>query len=321
MTDLNERFAAMLDGEPTAPHDLDRVVAAGRHSLRRRHAITAVAGTAGTAAVTAAILVPIAVNGSSGSDDRITVGTQPTTHAQPRCKIFYKSIPAGHEAIAIRKLAKAHPHVAEIKGGKVHNGKQFLTVVDCPPGAAKAGTPGFKSEPAPTPSSTLAPYHYSGDPQTIANSLGAELTKQVKALGFSIIYSSPFAQESSTLEKGHPTYFDGSVDVQLPDGPANIGVQVTHEVTQLVPFDGSCKAPDCTQTTLPDGSIVQTSTVHAGTGGGTIDVLEIHHPDGLVVEAQEANYAFGPEATRARGSLPLTGAQLSALAEDPGFTF
>jgi hypothetical protein len=66
---------------------------------------------------------------------------------------------------------------------------------------------------------------------------------------------------------------------------------------------------------------MQTSTIHAGTGGGTIDVLEIHHENGLVVEAQQANYAFGPEATRARSSLPITAAQLTSLAEDPAFTF
>jgi hypothetical protein len=42
----------------------------------------------------------------------------------------------------------------------------------------------------------------------------------------------------------------------------------------------------------------------------------------LVVEAQTSNYAFGPEATRARTSeQPLTVDQLMALAEDPAFTF
>jgi hypothetical protein len=49
--------------------------------------------------------------------------------------------------------------------------------------------------------------------------------------------------------------------------------------------------------------------------------VEIHHPDGLVVEAQEANYGFGPEATKARSSQPLTIDQLTALAMDPAWTF
>ena len=72
---------------------------------------------------------------------------------------------------------------------------------------------------------------------------------------------------------------------------------------------------------MQNGSVMQTSRVHPG-GGGEILVVEVHHPDGLIVEAQEANYAFGPEATRARtNEQPLTTDQLTQLAEDPAFTF
>jgi hypothetical protein len=49
--------------------------------------------------------------------------------------------------------------------------------------------------------------------------------------------------------------------------------------------------------------------------------VEVHHPNGLVVEAQQANYAFGPEATRSNGHQPLTLARLKSLAEDPAFSF
>jgi hypothetical protein len=67
---------------------------------------------------------------------------------------------------------------------------------------------------------------------------------------------------------------------------------------------------------------MQISHVTAGTGGGEIVVVEIHHPNGLVVQAQESNYAFGPEATRDRTkNQPLTIDQLTTLAQDPAWTF
>jgi hypothetical protein len=49
--------------------------------------------------------------------------------------------------------------------------------------------------------------------------------------------------------------------------------------------------------------------------------VEVHRANGLVVEAQMSDYAFGPEATKARSSQPLTLDQLAALAEDPDFSF
>ncbi|HVS68583.1 MAG TPA: hypothetical protein VHE56_08535, partial [Mycobacteriales bacterium] len=62
--------------------------------------------------------------------------------------------------------------------------------------------------------------------------------------------------------------------------------------------------------------------ITAGTGGGEVLAVEIHYANGLVVEAQESNYAFGPEATRARtAKQPLTIGQLTELAEDPAWTF
>jgi hypothetical protein len=192
-----------------------------------------------------------------------------------------------------------------------------FAVTLCPPGARGASA----EDPTSTPTPAGPPYRYSADPRTIAEGFAAELHKRVTDVGLSIIYSRPFAQESSTLEKGHPSYYDGNVDVQLSDGPADIGVQVTHAVTTQVPFDGSCAAPQCTETTLPDGSVMRVSHVGPG-GGGQISTVEIHHTDGLVVEAQEANYAFGPEATRARTKeQPLTIDQLTALAEDAAFSF
>jgi hypothetical protein len=327
MTDLRERFAAMLGGEPDAPDDLDRVVAGGRRALRRRNTLTAVAGTAGTAAVTAAIVVPITAAQGGGSTDRITTlaSASPTPTSPPRCKLYYVPRHGG------RPGSKQH-FLAGVKGlsareGRTYGVRTIITEHDryvvelCPHGASPDAAGDITK---PTPTTPPQPsYHYSGDPQTIADGFTSELARQVKARGLTIVYTRPFAQESSKVEPGHPTYYDGNVDVQLPDGPADISVQVTHEVTEQVPFDGACDPSNCTQTTLADGSEMQTSTVGKGPGGtGTIVVVEIHHPNGLVVEAQTSNYAFGPEATRARTSnQPLTQDQLTQLAEDPAFTF
>lgn len=330
MTDLNERFAAMLDGEPAAPFDLDRVVAGGRRALRRRRALVSVAGTAGTAAVTAAVVVPLAASHDGGSSTQIQVLTSttaaPTPTPTPTCKVYVEAAPHKNVQQEIRRLARTYgPDLTQINGGKVANGRQFLTYTTCPPGAVKpwastghAGT----ATPTPTPTSHAPAYHYDADPATIANGFAATLAEQVKDLGLTSVYTRPFAQESSTLEKGHPTYYDGNVDVRLSDGVADVGVQVTHETTEQVPFDGACAAPDCTRTTLADGSVMQVSEIHSATGGGEIVAVEVHHSNGLVVEAQESNYAFGPDATRARtASQPLTIDQLKALATNPAWTF
>ncbi|HVT65377.1 MAG TPA: hypothetical protein VHD81_09495 [Mycobacteriales bacterium] len=323
MTDLNDRLAAMLDNEPPAPYDIDRVVSDGRRALRRRTTLTAVAGTAGTAAVTAAVVVPIAAAHHDGTTKKITVVAQPSATAAGKCELYYKPMPHGNRARKLglgRAIARAHTHTKpgyEVTGVAMKNGAYVIRM--CPPGARPDD--GQPSTP-PDPTATMPPYHYDADPQTIADGFARELGKQVKKLGFTIVYSRPFAQESSTLEKGHPTYYDGNVDVQLPDGPADIGVQVSHAVTQLVPFTGDCTAPTCEQTTLPDGSLLQVSHVTAGTGGGEVIVAEIHYANGVVVQAQESNYAFGPEATRDRTkNQPLTIDQLTELAKDPAWTF
>lgn len=322
MTDLNERLAALLDDEPPAPHDLDRVVTDGRRALRRRRTLTAVAGTAGTAAITAAIVVPIAA-ANGGPGNAISVSTQPLPTKAPECKLYYsKALTKGDLDRSIAQLRAREDRTANQTGQtveiNVHKMKHHVVVLGvCPEGATmpKETTP-------PDPTAGMPAYHYTEDPQAISDRLGRELSKQVDRLGFTTVYTRPFAQESSTLEKGHPAYYDGNVDVRLPDGPADIGVQVNHAVTQLVPFDGECNPADCTRSTLADGSLLQVSHVDAGSGGAEVVVAEVHHADGLVVSAQMSNYAFGPEATRDRTkNQPLTIDQLTALAQDPAWTF
>jgi hypothetical protein len=183
--------------------------------------------------------------------------------------------------------------------------------------------------PAPTPTSTPSPtspplprYHYTEHPSHISARLGAHLADRLHTWNFTIVYSRPFAQETSQLGNGHPTYYDGNDDVRINGQLADVGVQVTHRVTSQVPFTGSCKPPSCEQTTLPDGSVERTSRIHAGSGGAMVISVDVRHPNGLDVMAQMSNYAFGPEATRARSDhQPLTSVQLESLATDPKFSF
>jgi hypothetical protein len=323
MTDLNDRLAAMLENEPPAPYDIDREVSNGRRALRRRTTLTAVAGTAGTAALTAAVVVPIATL-HGGSGNKISVFAQPTPTAPPTCKAYLQKSPSKaaqrHTIAQLRK--KADRRGVEGTTITTHSLKYDVTEIQvCPPGANPDASPHPTTPPDPT--ATMPPYHYSEPPQAIADRLSHHLTKQVEELGFEVVYTRPFAQESSELEKGHPAYYDGNVDVRLPDGPADIGVQVTHAVTQLVPFTDECDdAATCQRTTLADGSLLQISHIDAGSGGAEVISVEIHHTDGLVVQAQMSNYAFGPEATRDRTKhQPLTIDQLTQLAQDPAWTF
>jgi hypothetical protein len=320
----------MLEGEPPAPYDLDRVVSIGRRALRRRNSLVAVAGTAGTAAITAAVVVPIMAANHHGTTNEITVRAKPTPSklAQVRCEYYLQRGAAKaslrHELQLLRKKAdRQGVSGTSITTHRVKRGDTVILV--CPPGAKPydptTAHPGGAGE---TPTPTVAPpsYRYLADPQTIANGFAAELDKQVKKLGFTIVYSRPFAQESSTLEKGHPSYYAGNVDVRLPDGPADIGVQITHKVMELVPFDGECDPSTCTRSTLEDGSLMQVSHVDAGSGGAEVVVVEIRHADGLVVQAQMSNYAFGPEATKDRtNNQPLTVTELTELAKNPAWTF
>jgi hypothetical protein len=167
-----------------------------------------------------------------------------------------------------------------------------------------------------------APYDYTEKPEAIASRLGAHLRERVTGFGLSITYTRPFSQETSTLEHGRPSYFGGNVDVHEASGYGDIGVQVTHAVTEQVPFTGDCTAAEhCTETTLPDGSLLRTGQVEAGSGDLVL-TAEVHRPDGVVVQAQQSNYPFGPDAgTQRHGDQPLTLDQLVALAEDDAFTF
>ena len=317
MTDLKNRLALLLTDEPDAPNDLDRIVGAGRRARRRRNAALAVAGTAGAAGLTAAVVVPIVASG--GHEPAFSVGTKPQPSPSATTGKCYLISASGKDAkLSLARLlrsGKVGPHPSVKTLGKANSAYRSLLEV-CPQGAP-APEPSKESQPPSGP-----PYHYTDDPQAIASRLGTHLHDRVTAFGLTISYTRPFAQESSQLDSGHPSYFDGNVDVHETNGYGDIGVQVTHATTELVPFDGECKAADdCVETKLADGSVLRTARVKAGKDDYVL-TAEVHRPDGTIVQAQESNYPFGPDAgAQAHGGQPLTLDQLVSLAEDQGFSF
>jgi hypothetical protein len=322
MTDIRDELARLLENEPTVPDPTGRIVTRGRRALRRRTALTAVAGTAGTAAVTAAVAVPVILSEHTAAPHAtISVGQQPTA---PDCQLFYGYRVRGHQthkqtlagALSEWRRMGHRGEAYTVREKKLSHGTEEIRICGGP-------QPGPINNPVPSPHGPSGPrYHYSQHPSEIAARLGDHLAQRVSDDGLHTVFTRPFAQETSTLDKSRPTYYDGSVDVTLPGrNEGNIGVQVTHQVTTQVPFDGPCSAPQCVQTTLGDGSVLRTDVVDPG-GGGRILTAEVHRPNGVVVEAQESNYGFGPDAPlHTYGAQPLSMGQLASLAEDPAFTF
>lgn len=321
MTDIKDQLARLLDTEPPAAFDIDTIVRSGRRGRRSRNLALAAAGTAGAAGLAAAGAIPLLSTG--GRAPSVSLRVQPPPAPTPTAaKCYIVVAPAKQVKHQIGRLIQSgkvgrQPSVTKFKG--VTKGKGGFVEV-CSPGTlprdlrqAKRG----ESQPPAGP-----PYHYTEQPEAISSRLGAHLQDHVSGYGLAVTYTRPFSQESSTLDHGHPSYFGGNVDVHETSGYGDIGVQVTHAVTDLVPFTGACNfSRHCTETKLPDGSILRTGQVRAG----KTDMLltaEVHRPDGVVVQAQESNYPFGPDAgSRPHGNQPLTLDQLTSLAEDEAFTF
>src|SRR3954470_23029516 len=321
MTDLKAQLARLLDNEPEAPYDVDRVVRSGRGALRRRNAAVVTAGALGAAGVATAVVVPMLVAGHSGTP--VSLGVQPSAApapSKPHCYLI--AVPAKSEKLTIARLLRSgrltgQPSVRLVEK-KAHGTKRVLEV--CSGGSAPLAAP---SAPAASPASPTSPaYAYTEKPSAIAARLGTHLRERVTGFDLSITYPRPFSQESSTLEAGRPSYFGGNVDVHEAKGYADIGVQVTHATTGLVPFTDPCtEAQHCTETTLPDGRVLRTGQVDAGPGDVVL-TAEVPRPDGVVVMAQESNYPFGPDAgSQAHGDQPLALDALVGLAEDKDFTF
>lgn len=329
MSDLKDRLSALLSFEPDAPDDLDGIVARGRRARRRRVAVTTVAGGAGAAALTASVVVPISFAHGSGSGTTPVHtahgGHSPSSVQAKRCEVISRGT-AEHSAAnvsnprAVSRIKKLYVLPSPGPGATlgVRRLKHHLVEIYLCGGAGDA-TP-TPSTPPQSQKSHQPRYTYTESPQHISTRLGAELTNRVKAFGYPITYTRPFSQESSTLAAGHPDYFGGNVDVQESHGYGDIGVQVTHRSTHQPALTGSCTG-SCHQRTLPNGSVVRTGRVHAGKGN-LILTAEEARPDGVLVQAQESNYAFGPQAaSEPSGTEPLTLHQLVNLAIDPSFTF
>lgn len=319
MTDLKNRFMLMLTDEPQAPDDLERIVSAGRRARRRRNTALAVAGTAGAAGLTAAVVVPVLASG--GGEPSFSVGTQPSptpTASADAGKCYLISATPKAAKLTLQRFirsGKVGDHATVRQLPKQSNGRTILEV--CAQGASVQQP---NDDTADTP--TGPPYDYTEKPEAIASRLGDHLHNRVTDFGLTISYTRVFAQESTKMDSGHPSYYDGNVDVREANGYGDIGVQVTHQTTDQVPFTGDCTAADnCEETTFPDGSVLRTGEVKAGPGL-TVVTAEVHRPDGVVVQAQMSNYPFGPDAgTQDHGDQPLTLKQLISLAQDEHFSF
>jgi hypothetical protein len=323
MTNLRDQLSRLLESEPEAPYDIDTIVRSGRRARRRHNVALAAAGTMGAAGVTAAVVVPVMA--LSGNDSSVTVGTRPPASASPAAshgKCYVMASPRKNYKRDLGRLVRSgrvgdDPSITRVRIRKHDN---RIAVAVCTKGTTPKDLQQGQSQDVQTP--TGPPYTYTEDPSAIANRLGAHLNDRVSNVGLTITFTRPFAQETSSLESGHPKYYGGNVDVHESTGYADIGVQVTHEVTELVPFTDDCTAADsCVETTLPDGSVLRTGQVKAGRGD-LILTAEVHRPDGVVVQAQESNYPFGPDAgSQPHGDQPLTLDQLVSLAKDAAFTF
>jgi hypothetical protein len=323
VTDLRDQLGRLLDNEPEAPYDMDDIVRSGRRARRRRNVAVAAAGTVGVAGLTAAVAVPFAATGGNETSARLGVRPAPSpapTATSPDC--FFISAPPTAVQRGVARLVRsgkvgAKPSVTAVNGGK--RGDRSVFEVCSPGGSASGGHQGHRH---PTQPPAGPAYHYTEQPAAIADRLGARLRDRVSGFGLSIVYTRPFSQETSNLSSGRPSYFAGNVDVREATGYADVGVQVTHAVTTRVPFTGACTAArHCTESKLPDGSVVRTGQVGTGSGAVVLTV-DVHRPDGVVVHAQESNYAFGPDAgSQPHGVQPLTLDQLVSLAEDDAFTF
>lgn len=319
MTDLKDQLAGLFGDEPPQPDDLDRIVSAGRRARRRRNAALATAGTVGAAGLTAAVVIPVLASAGSGESVQVGVRPSPTPTPSPSSSAgtcYVMTAPGNKHRVLDRLLERADKIGKVTSIRKVPTVKGHRTVVMvCTYGAKPDQPQAQDNEPPAGP-----PYKYDEEPEAIASRLGAHMRDRVTGFGLSISYTRPFAQETSSLDGGHPSYFGGNVDVHEENGYGDIGVQVIHESTEQVPFTDDCTG-HCEETTLPDGSVLRTDQVNAGRGDLVL-TAEVHRPDGVVVQAQQSNYPFGPDAgSQPHGDQPLTLDQLVSLAKDSAFTF
>lgn len=322
MTDLKGQLARLVSNEPEAPYDINHIVRAGRRARRRHNAALAAAGTFGAAGLTAAIVIPVAAMGG-GEPSSVTLGVRPSPSPAATTGHCYlvagspKALKHNLRQLRVSGRVGADPSTTKVKGDKRDN----RTVLEVCPKGTPPMTPGQDGQQDTQPPAGSR-YHYTEQPAAIAARLERHLHDRADGFGLSITFTRPFSQESSQLQRGRPSYFSGNVDVHESDGYGDIGVQVTHAVTELVPFTGDCTAAQhCTETKLPDGSVLRTGQVEAGKGDLVI-TAEVHRPDGVIVQAQQSNYPFGPDAgSQPHGDQPLTLDQLVALATDPAFTF
>lgn len=320
MTDIKDQLARLLADEPPAPDDLERIVTSGRRARRRRQLVVATASTVGVAGLSAAVAVPVALTGGGGKD-AVNVAVRPSPTASPSAttgNCYLISAKPKDAKLTLARLLRSGKVGDDPSVKNVQTQSDGRTIMEVCAAGASASQPNADAAEQPKG----PPYKYDEKPDAIAARLGSHLHDRVAGFGLTITYTRPFSQESSNMDAGHPSYYGGNVDVHENDGYADIGVQVTHETTEQVPFTGDCTASDnCEESTMDDGSVLRTAQVKAGRGD-TVITAEVHRPDGTVVQAQMSNYPFGPDAgTQPHGDQPLSLKQLISLAQDADFAF
>jgi hypothetical protein len=319
VTDIKNHLASALGDEPPMIDDLDAVMTAGRGQLRRRTGWLTVAGTAGAAALATAVVVPIVASSSSGQPTKVVSQStpKPAVKGPVKCNTYFVAIPSGasdRKAVARAKAKVAGPDGKSYVERVKHDGGKKIEAVSSCPNPLKATKSSGPSGPK---------YHYTEAPATVAHRLASTLASDVAAQNLTVVFSTPFAQESSTLEKGRPSYFDGNVDVKVGSTLGDIGVQVNHPTTAQQPLTGKCDGTGfamCQRKTLSNGAVLQTDQVKVGHGTYIVEA-QVSRPDGTLVHVQESNYAFGPEATKAYGDQPLPLSALVTMAEESAYSF
>src|SRR4051812_11464025 len=175
MTDLKDQLARLLDNEPEAPYDIDRVVRSGRRARGRHNAALVAAATIGVIGVTAAVAVPLMATGGNGTSVSVGVrpSTSPTTTAN---KCYFIATPPNTLQKTVARLlhsGKLGPE-GSVKTVRVRKGTTTKTLVEvCSPGTSSTVSgPDMQQETQPPAG---PPYVYTEKPAAISSRLGAHL--------------------------------------------------------------------------------------------------------------------------------------------------
>src|SRR4051794_7088184 len=171
MTDLKDQLARLLDDEPEAPYDIDRVVRSGRRARGRHNAAVAAAGTIGVIGVTAAVVVPLMATGDHGTSVSVAVRPSPSPAAGTTHCYLISTTPKNAKSALSRLIRSGRvgtePSVKTIRVRKAGVNKTQLEVCSQGSSVAASGADAQQTTPAPAG----PPYAYTEKPATISSRL------------------------------------------------------------------------------------------------------------------------------------------------------